>query len=66
MPAFKYRSIIFHALWDRSGWAIIGVKFNNGQKTLAELDLEVGEELARQFADKLAKNLAGKPSAEVD
>jgi hypothetical protein len=51
---------------DKSGWTIIGIRHNNSQKFIADLDLDIGQELAQQFADKLAKNLAGKPSAEID
>jgi hypothetical protein len=66
MAAFPYKSILLHAHLDKSGWTIIGIRHNNSQKFIADLDLDIGQELAQQFADKLAKNLAGKPSAEID
>lgn len=71
MPAFPYRSILLHAEIDKNiaGWSIIGISNNENyhfQTTLAVIGKEVGEELAIQFADKLAKNLAGKPTAEID
>lgn len=67
MPAFAYRSILLHVLPDKSGWVIFGIRHGTkARRFLATLDGEIGAEQARQFADRLAKNLAGKPAADVD
>lgn len=67
MAAFQYKSILLHAIPDKGGWIVFGImRGTNARKFLATLDGDVGEELAVQFADKLAKNLAGKPSADID
>jgi hypothetical protein len=68
MPAFAFKSILLNTLPGNAGWIIYGVKHyrSHQRHALAVLDPLIGQVLAEQWANSLAKALAGKPHAEQD
>jgi hypothetical protein len=68
MPAFKFRSILLHALPDNGGWEIYGIPhLARGRRTvIAVLDPVAGEDLARLVARAAALQLAGQAEYDED
>jgi len=67
MSAFLYETILLHTQPKNWGWIIYGIRPNNHtREELVKISHLVGEHLAQRWADQIAKNLAGKPAAEVD
>ncbi len=65
MPAFQFQNIILHAL-PAGGWEVIGVRHSRQQVVIATVTAVIGQEEVERLANWFAKNLAGKPYAEVD
>ncbi len=68
MPAFKFRSILLHALPDNGGWEVYGIPHTaRGRRTvIVVLDPVAGEDLARLLASAAALQLAGRGEYDED
>lgn len=66
MPAFQFQSVLLHQLPDLQGWQIIGIKDDGTRVLIASMHHITGQDQAERLANQLAKDLAGKPYAEVD
>ncbi len=68
MPAFKFKSILLHALRDGGGWEIYGIPHSAGSRrtVVAVLDPVAGESLARLVASAAALQLAGRGEWDED
>ena len=74
MPGFQFQTILLHKLPEGKGWEIIGVKHDCSQELITTLSLgtdpEQGEDfvykIVTNLANKYARELAGKPFAEVE
>ena len=66
MPVFQFENILLHQLPDNQGWQIIGINYDKSRELIIYLPPEIGEDKAQIIANRTARDLTGKPSAEID